>query len=276
MTETKTALVVLGMHRSGTSSVAGALSLLGARPPRTLMEPGEDNPRGFWESAVLMEINDRILAAGGSDWRDWRRFSPQPGLLETFRLEAAQRLAEEFDGHALIVLKDPRICRFFPFWRSVLEEQGYEPRIVSPVRDPREAAGSLTARNAMSRTAALRLWLRHVLEAEVASRELKRRVVLWKDFLDDWRGEAARIEVRLNLELNLGDLERGAAVDAFLSSDLQRQKGDDLPLPRAVEETYALLTELAHEGEQPGVRLRLDQIRTVFDGASDLFADAPR
>lgn len=68
----KTALVVLGMHRSGTSSVAGALALLGAAPPRTLMEPGEDNPRGFWESLVLMEVNDSLLAAGASNWRDWR------------------------------------------------------------------------------------------------------------------------------------------------------------------------------------------------------------
>lgn len=276
MSATKTALVVLGMHRSGTSSVAGALSLLGAAPPRTLMTPGDDNPRGFWESLVLMQVNDGILARGGSDWRDWRPFRPDPAVMAASWDEAAQSLAAEFGGQSPIVLKDPRICRFFPFWRDVLEASDYQARVVSPIRDPRETAGSLTARNAMSREAALRLWLRHVLEAEAASRDLKRRVLLWRDFLEDWRGEAARLEVRLDMSLNLDDAERGAAVDAFLSADLQRQRGDDQPVPRAVAETYDLLCELAHDGEHPGVHRRLDEIRTAFDADADLFADAPR
>lgn len=84
----KVALVVLGMHRSGTSSVAGALAMLGAAAPRTLMAPGEDNPRGFWESQVLMGVNDRLLAAGGSNWRDWRRFPPEALADGAWREEA--------------------------------------------------------------------------------------------------------------------------------------------------------------------------------------------
>ena len=84
----KIALVVLGMHRSGTSSVAGALAMLGAAAPRTLMAPGEDNPRGFWESQVLMGVNDRLLAAGGSNWRDWRRFPPEALADGAWREEA--------------------------------------------------------------------------------------------------------------------------------------------------------------------------------------------
>lgn len=276
MPSPKIALVVLGMHRSGTSSVAGALSMLGAAPPRTLMEPGEDNPRGFWESQVLMEVNDRFLAAGGSDWRDWRPFSFDAEALTGFREDASARLHEEFDGQTPIVLKDPRMCRFLPAWREVLDAEGYQARVISPVRDPRETAGSLTARNAMSREAALRLWLRHVLDAEAASRDMKRRILLWRDFMADWRGEAARIELRLDIGLNLNDAARGATVDEFLSTELQRQRGGGEPLPRAVSETYALLTELAHGGEHPGVHRRLDEIRIAFDAATDLFADASR
>ena len=71
MTE-RTAYVVLGMHRSGTSSVAGTLALLGAAAPRTLMGPAQDNPKGFWESQVVTAFNDRLLAAAGSAWDDWR------------------------------------------------------------------------------------------------------------------------------------------------------------------------------------------------------------
>ena len=69
-------VLVLGMHRSGTSALSHAVHLLGAGAPATLMPPGPDNPRGFWESAVVASLNDEILAAGGSGWADWQRFEP--------------------------------------------------------------------------------------------------------------------------------------------------------------------------------------------------------
>ena len=61
-------VLVLGMHRSGTSALSHAVTLLGATPAATLMPPAADNPRGFWESSVLAALNDRILAQGGSRW----------------------------------------------------------------------------------------------------------------------------------------------------------------------------------------------------------------
>ena len=72
----KTAYVVLGMHRSGTSSVAGALTLLGAAAPRTLMQAAADNPTGFWESEKITEFNDEVLHAAGSSWLDWGALDP--------------------------------------------------------------------------------------------------------------------------------------------------------------------------------------------------------
>ena len=68
----KTALIVLGMHRSGTSSVAGALALAGAAAPKHLMPAAADNPKGFWESSAVADFNDRILNREGSNWHDWR------------------------------------------------------------------------------------------------------------------------------------------------------------------------------------------------------------
>ena len=59
-----TGVVVLGMHRSGTSSAAGALVRLGAARPQHLIAPNADNERGYWESRVITDLNDAILAAG--------------------------------------------------------------------------------------------------------------------------------------------------------------------------------------------------------------------
>lgn len=282
MTTEKTALVVLGMHRSGTSSVAGALSILGARAPSTLMAAGEDNPRGFWESQVLMGFNDRLLAAGGSNWRDWRRFDLDAALHADgrsegdWRAEALDCLRGEFGGERLIVLKDPRICRFYPFWAGVLAEAGYRARAVAPVRDPREAAASLMGRNGMGAAEAFRLWLRHVLDAEAASRGAGRRLLMWRDFLDDWRGEAARIEVRAGVNLDLDNAEKGRAVDAFLSADLRRQREPELSPPEWVVEAHETLAALAEDGEHPGLHRRMDALGRRFDEACRLFPDAPR
>jgi hypothetical protein len=62
MTETKDKLiVVLGMHRSGTSTVTKSLELMGVGLGANLHPAGFDNPKGFWEDRERIEINDKLL-----------------------------------------------------------------------------------------------------------------------------------------------------------------------------------------------------------------------
>jgi hypothetical protein len=66
------AVIVLGMHRSGTSALARVISLLGADLPNGLLKQGPENEAGFWESAKLVAIHDELLSSAGSSWDDWR------------------------------------------------------------------------------------------------------------------------------------------------------------------------------------------------------------
>ena len=66
------AILVLGMHRSGTSAVTGALRLCGVELGTELMQPGSDNPKGFWEHAGVVAIHERLLAALERSWNDPR------------------------------------------------------------------------------------------------------------------------------------------------------------------------------------------------------------
>ena len=70
------ALLVLGMHRSGTSVAAGALRLAGVDLGTDLMAPAPDNPKGFWEHSGVVAIHEQLLAALGRAWNDPR---PLPG-----------------------------------------------------------------------------------------------------------------------------------------------------------------------------------------------------
>src|SRR5271166_4393556 len=61
----RAAILVLGVHRSGTSSLAHLLNVLGAKLPEKVMGPAHSNPLGQWGPMRLMEINEEILAAMG-------------------------------------------------------------------------------------------------------------------------------------------------------------------------------------------------------------------
>ncbi|MGH2482289.1 MAG: sulfotransferase family protein, partial [Ktedonobacteraceae bacterium] len=63
-----TAIIVLGMHRSGTSAVAGMLNALGMYLGSDLMAPAADNPKGFYEHNGITNLHDELLSSLGSSW----------------------------------------------------------------------------------------------------------------------------------------------------------------------------------------------------------------
>ena len=67
-----TAILVAGMHRSGTSALTGALNVLGISLGQHLLAPGEDNPKGYWEHQSAVEIHERLLTALERRWDDVR------------------------------------------------------------------------------------------------------------------------------------------------------------------------------------------------------------
>src|SRR5262245_11007788 len=169
----KTALVVAGMHRSGTSAITRVLSLLGCDLPKTLMGGAASNEAGHWESQTLADFNDALLESAGSSWHDWLLFNPgwyRSPKAEEFKERAGALLAQEFGASRLFVLKDPRICRILPFWLDVFDAAGVKPAIIMPMRNPLEVATSLERRDGFDPGLGHLLWLRHVLEAEAASR----------------------------------------------------------------------------------------------------------
>src|ERR1700681_1495219 len=115
--QARTCILVLGMHRSGTSAFARVASLLGAALPRDLNRGTTDNAVDYWEPLPLVECHDEMLWAAEGRWNDWRAFKPHalPGsLLDRFKCEISGILEQQFGSAPLFVLKDPRISRFVP------------------------------------------------------------------------------------------------------------------------------------------------------------------
>jgi len=68
MKHNKDAVLVLGMHRSGTSAIMRGLKAIGVQLGDHLAEPAEDNIRGFWEDKEVIAFNEKLLNILGSRW----------------------------------------------------------------------------------------------------------------------------------------------------------------------------------------------------------------
>jgi hypothetical protein len=248
--DSKNCLIVLGMHRSGTSAIAGILHLLGITLGERLTPPDEEvNAKGYWEHADINVIHEKILAHLGSGWFDalplpdgWR----QKIDVAPFQEELAELIRRDFDHTALWAVKDPRLCRLLPLWLQAQAQSGSSPACLLMLRHPVEVAASLHKRDGISLPHALLLWLRYTLESERNSRHLPRVIVTYEDLLANWRATMIRVENQLHLRLNVGSELAIAQVDEFLDSKLRHHiadsltNSDDLLLKLAMETYQAL------------------------------------
>lgn len=281
----RTAVLVLGMHRSGTSVLAQLLARLGAAPPRDPNPPAPDNPEGYWEPAGVVRLHDRMLSAADSAWLDTRPLDLGELGEERLRGFAGQlraALADSFGDAPCFVLKDPRICRMVPFHRDVLAGMGIAVKVVMALREPADVAASLFARNQISPDYAGFLWARHLLEAERHTRDLPRIVVPYGALVDDWRATAQRIAGFLAPELPPADLDQ---VPSPVRADLRHHRFGAYtpfsgPLAELLGELHAALERLPagdagdgpEDGADGGVG-RFDRLAERLSAVSARFAD---
>jgi len=219
-----TALLILGMHRSGTSSVTGLLHHLGVALGQNLMPAKADNPKGFFEHQAIVDLHDEILKTLNTAWDDPRSLSPgweQSPQLAPHREQLLTLLRQDFTGISLWAIKDPRLCRLLPLWLSVLAELNVTPKVIFVLRDPAEVIASLQHRNGTGREQAAMLWLSYTVAAEHGSRTLPRSVVRYEDCLTGWRTEVQRLRTGLALNLPAPTPDQQAKIDAFLDAGLR-------------------------------------------------------
>ncbi len=227
-----TAVLVLGMHRSGTSAVSGALHQLGVSLGRTVSPSGPSNPRGYFENTRVMLLHEELLASLGSSWDDPRPLPPrwwEEPPVATLADQLRRILGEEFGGAPLWGVKDPRLCRLLPLWRPLLAELEVRVVAVLVLRHPAAVAASNAARTAMAREQALELWLEHTLLAERETRTLPRTVVSYDHLLADWRKEMDAVARRLELSLPFDAAQGGAQVAGLLEKELRHFRAETQP-----------------------------------------------
>jgi len=279
MTSERRALVVVGMHRSGTSATAGVLGLLGGALPKALMPPiAGHNDVGFFEPSRIVDIHNEMLAISGSSWHDT---SPLPDawfrspVARAFGQRLKETYVEEYGDAPLTVLKDPRVCRFLPVWREILASLNVTPLFVIPFRHPVEVAMSLARRDAFSSHKSQILWLQHVLLAEYGSRGASRAFLAYEEMMADPRRALTRLAQDLGVEWPTPTKRAFSEIEEFLDQKHHHNRAfaPDAARPEElrglVADTYSVLEGLV--GQPSAVQEQaLDQIRVSYLEADQL------
>jgi hypothetical protein len=273
-------VLVLGMHRSGTSALTRVLNLLGLDAGReVLMGASESNPTGHWEVEALTAFNDRLLAELGGRWS-----APPPTAAEVLAVladgpfgdEAARLHAEAFGGTPW-VWKDPRVCLLLPFWRLVLSRDGGElPDEVVALRDPREVAASLQARDGMTFAYALGLWERYTRTLLADLNGQRACFVPYERLLAEPEAVARELVSFCATESLSDDPERLAAVAEHLDSAHRHQQAggnEDLePGQRELDDDLLDLAGVHAPYERGNLPLETANLQIAFDEAHRLWA----
>jgi hypothetical protein len=201
---TSRAIVVLGMHRNGTSVLARGLKSLGVYIGDNFLEARPDNPTGYWEDKTIVDVNERVLKVFGLGWESIVLIKDdqwQEPALRTLHLEAVTHLQSCFLSHFLWGFKDPRTILLLPFWQSLIQSQEVDDNYIIAIRNPLSVASSLRERQNMDALNSHLLWLLYMVPnlKRLAGRPFV--VVDYDLLMTDPRKQLERIGHRLNIPL---------------------------------------------------------------------------
>ncbi|WP_440958858.1 glycosyltransferase [Oceanicaulis sp. LC35] len=260
--KTAIAIMVLGMHRSGTSALTRVLNLLGADLPEDLVPANAYNKSGYWEPSDVVALNDGWLSKAGASWD--APFLPDGDMTQALPRTSVKAAADTIKAaygadHTLIAVKDPRCTLYAPTWRQGLERAGYAPAQLIIHRDPAEVAQSLAHRDRFAADEAGLLWAWYCLKSLEAYRDAGGVVVSYSALRQDWRAVVA--DIRSGLGLEGLKITPGAAkkVDAFLTEPRSVPEAEFSKDVSRILEAVTEQHERAGRGDAPGDLETLEQ-----------------
>lgn len=237
-------VIVAGAGRSGTSTVAGSLTMLGLHLPQPEVPADETNPRGFFESRWVVDFHKELLNRSPVV----RTLDSRPealALAQTLPTAAdaailVDWLAEQLT-HEQVLVKDPRAFWFHDLWRGATAAHGAELAFLTMLRHPVEVAKSRDTHytptdrgdgfRRQRATANIAGWCHACLVTEEVTRPDPRVFVRYADLIADWRTTMAPVVDRLGLDVAIGADHH--PIDDFIDSGLSRSEStwDSVDVP---------------------------------------------
>lgn len=272
-------VIVLGMHRSGTSAFTGALKIAGFDLGSDIMQANEYNVKGYFENNKIVELNDKILGYFNASW-DSVFFLPEKWeedeRLKQSKLDAIQIINSEFNRKNNIAIKDPRFGILLPFWKSVFETLQIKPNYCVVLRSPIEISLSLENRDQFSIQKSHILWTNYLMAIELSTRAEKRIFIDFPDFLQSPIETLKRHSRYFKLKDSFPLPEMESEIVEFVNpkhrhyNSSSKKTSDDVPA--MVNDYFILLKQLAkNEKSDKPILTQLDLFYTEYQRNSKFF-----
>jgi hypothetical protein len=251
-------VVVLGMHRSGTSLLTNLLTVLGVDVGTNLLAANQGNEAGYWENESIYRTQDALLNFIAKDWGaygfaypfaiDWTRLPEMRDFQE--RLTAIVR-AEIARAKGIWGFKDPRTCRLLPIWKQIFTELDLEPLYVLAIRSPAVVVESLLKLYPLDALHGELVWLLYYLDAIRDAGEELRIVVDYDRWFTEPLAQAKAVATALELAWPIDESDLVARLTQTIRPDLRRSKARRPCALPFVTKTHEALRQAAATGQAP-------------------------
>ena len=264
-------LIVLGMHRSGTSAVCRILNMMGAYfgPEGSSTGFNAENPKGFWERKDIRKMNDSALFEAKADWYKVADFSYTiiPDQMKEQYTDTARSLVHELDAHRPWVIKEPRLCLLLPLFLPILEV----PVCIHVYRNPLQVAQSLNSRNGFPLNFGIALWEKYTLSALSNTRGLSNVLISYAGLIER-PVETVRNLFEELVSMGIQGLKCpiNKEINAFIDKSLFRERDD----PNLVKKEYLNYAQVKlFQSLENNSVFNYKKFPTLSSGALDVLRD---
>jgi hypothetical protein len=269
-------VIVLGMHRSGTSLCSHVLSVLGV-DMADQAGPGDgtptpDNAKGYWERWEITDLHDRVLGLLNRDyWTPTHDFGMPVAWWADPQVIAVRREMAEFlkrrIGDAPFGFKDPRTVRLMPLWHQLMRELQLSPKLIFCLRNPAQVARSLLARDRVDTDIGEARWFSYVLDFFRYNRRCEFCLIEYEHWFEDVSVNLNKLTNFLDLHERKADADLERAVSSIVDAELRHDSGTTAARNPAVRSLY----ELARRSDRDAAALQqIDHIIAQFTGFQQL------
>ena len=235
-------VLVLGMHRSGTSLCSHILSTLGVD---IVDEIGVNrgNDKGHWERWEIVEFHDRILRLFNRDY--FGRFHDfalpvawwaEPRVAQ-IRKEMVAFLERRM-GSSYFGFKDPRTVRLMPVWHQILNELKLAPKRVLCLRNPAQIGRSLNAHDGLDRDIGEYRWLVHMIDFFRYTTNFDFCTIEYEEWFNNPSSNIEKLQKFLDLQWQQSEADLGLVLSGIIDPGARHDDADhrkaDQPLVRTL------------------------------------------
>lgn len=222
-------VLVLGMHRSGTSCLTGCLERSGVALG-DVSRKGRYNQKGNYELSEVHRLNDQILALNRGSWNQ----PPKCIKIHPYHLNQMTEIGKRLSLNLPSGIKDPRLL-LIGQWKQVLP---LPIKMIGTFRHPEAVARSLNLRNGIPQEKGIALW-KHYNELLIKAHKEKPFPIIEFNLSD----VNAYCDTVVQVSHQMGLCAKKVHIRYFVSADLDHNHCEDLTIPESCRSVYAYLRD---------------------------------